>query len=545
MPTGNQIIRPLEYTWSHAPREAWVCDQTARWMYQPAWLENMRGRLALGISLESVAADTAAMCGIDDEYTQRDLDQLQALIEQVYPELSYVYGGEVHNGAQRARAIEAERARLVLDPTRLNAWTTIPPAVMANGQIYPIPPMPDIVNRTPPVEHTERPRRRVRARIFCNEFDAWQIELTRDGERVERPTTSVLKEYMPRELRRLMRTFRVGNASSNREYVRVLQERVLTPAQLGDAFKAWLIASSPRVMDYSSEGYVDATEEAALMRMQPATLIAGGVAFRLQPLDSRDMRPTMRGIRNRAVEAARSEAAALTAGARVDAQLIVRRSEDNASRVRRQLERERAADNLRIPEWLAAGRRYAKFDPVNSRWVVLAECMCLVREFTLYVANLGVKLIWAADANALINLPPRDHTMYVQLALRPDGGYGLREVSYFKYKAPHLSSYCCMTLQGLPERINSTAELSTFEGVLSRGMEEVNLNSLLCTIGSEWQPFIWAQTPLAVRELLPANLSTYERFREMAAIPAELRTWTSVTDMREEAAQTFRIDARP
>jgi hypothetical protein len=105
-----------------------------------------------------------------------------------------------------------------------------------------------------------------------------------------------------------------------------------------------------------------------------------------------------------------------------------------------------------------------------------------------------------------------------------------------------------MGLEGLPEKISSLEDVQRVELAINRGMQQVNLSSLLTNNWKKWHPYIQAQMPEGVKLLLdgdgrnrgywPGELVAAGRLEW----PAAKVTWQREIALEQEANETFQVE---
>ena len=388
---------------------------------------------------------------------------------------------------QRVRRLMGERG-YSLDPLQPTIATVAPPvAAAASVQLQPLP--------------------RVTVRIHKEGAGtyrgAWQFDLKVDGQPKQVPrSTLTVKQFLPKEYKQSLRVIRNSSYNTETELQRVLEEGTIPTRILADALKAYLVSKLEQAQDVQVDSRADA-EDIALLKAQPATLLVGGVAWQLVPAGGRDMRAQLKGIRARVKKGAADEVARLKEQGAAEAKLVVRSAELQAEAQRKDLAKLKAAVEReaasRPPQWLLDSKRMFRLRGAGE-WEVEINVLAKVLRVELTAPSWGnVLLSWAA-------LPLTSYEkLECRLRVQQDGNYDLSYVyaSDPRGCAPHISvDSLCMTLQGLPATISSAEDITIVQAAISRGMEVVNLASLLNYTPNEWLPSLKKQMPRGVLQLL-------------------------------------------
>ena len=386
------------------------------------------------------------------------------------------------------------------------------------------------------------PRVRVTIRHVPGGWPEWEINCKVNGEEVDvsRITTRQIRPFLDPEMRK--RLAASGQRGRSRELISEALNSGAIPTQLmADAYKAYQVSKLAQTQSAESNG--DIEEDTALMRMQPATLLVGGAAYRLVPTGGADMRAPLRNIRRKAREVALAEARSLNEVATRDAQVIVRRAEERATEIRSQLERERASAAIKVPQWLLESGRMFRVDSNNrGGGVIQLKVGTGIEDIIMSVERWATTLHWTPARLPALNGPSQ---MELELYIREEGVYNLDMVTMrgSEWQAPHISYRCCMKLEGIPRTIESGANVKKLEEAISRGMKVVNMNSLLSYDTANYHPWVLAQIPESVRKLI----RTPDRARDWPSKTtlrrdqwsAERVTWNSEVPFAEEAATVF------
>jgi hypothetical protein len=144
------------------------------------------------------------------------------------------------------------------------------------------------------------------------------------------------------------------------------------------------------------------------------------------------------------------------------------------------------------------------------------------------------------------------HPFRMWLTLRPEGVYSFDDLSGDNEYTTHTSDRACMSIQGMPGRINSNRALTLLEEGISRGVRECNINSPLSTDLRKYNPIYLSQLPMVVRNLLDGHyvirpdLAIPDPGQDRVTPEAWLAThpqhrWDNFIPDSVDAAQTFTV----
>lgn len=317
----------------------------------------------------------------------------------------------------------------------------------------------------------------------------------------------------------------------------------ISPQVIVDALKAWAMASASQASSAEGDSTLD-EEGLSLLRANPATLEVGGKVYRLVPTGEINVQPLIRRVKVKALAQATLESQGIRTRAQADARVVVNEAEQRAARIREEIEVARRGANAQAPAWVRASGRAHYWD--GSYWNVELRVGCKVREIRWTVNH------WGAGGTVLywnpIRIPGKRDEYYnsrkmpAWVRLGAEGAITLRSVFMKDFTVTHISSYCCMGLQGVPTRIADLNNLNALEVVLTRGMQVVNLNSPLSNSPGHYWPDFKEQLPEIVLQKLQELVSF------TSASPEEhLRHYPNVTWDRSEAItvesdSTFTVD---
>lgn len=395
-----------------------------------------------------------------------------------------------------------------------------------------------------------RPATRVKVRVHRTRdgYNNWQWTISVDGRNREMPSTRKLRPYIPSQYRVGLRwtsaSYRSGNS------IRECLESGSLPAQiLADAIRAHYIAGLERANEAESEG--DPAEQASLARMQPAILAVGGLSYRLVPVGSADLRAPLRAIRKQAREVAQAEAQQLTASAIADAQTVVQQAEQRARLIRAEIDALRArAGRAMPPEWLLSTGRWMQPDlnyPAN--WIVRMRISLQITSIQLSVPRWNSILSWdplpLAERDLLLGT--NGSLLEVKVSIGPEGAYVFRHIGCVgSQQTPHITDSCCMELQARPLVLTTERQVQELESALGRGMQVVNMNSLLGRVYDQYHPLIKKQLPPAIVEMIKHTRQwPTEAACTRALYPADRVSWQRETSFDEEAEMVFNTGRMP
>lgn len=408
---------------------------------------------------------------------------------------------------------------------------------------------------TLPVPPPARPAVRIRVsvsrgvRVDANGVERstgpWAFELYVGDEAIDVPDRNQVVNFLPKAIR-LPRARRYGN--TYRYWCEQLDTGRLTPQQLHDGFRGYLIAYfTDHARVESEETLTDETRY--LLTSQPATLEVGGRVFRLTPAGQTDVRPLIKRVREKALQAAIGEADGIRTRARTEAANIVSQAEERAGYLRQELEEERRTlSQGRIPEFLQ-GCSFPIKQGGGSAWSVLLALQVEVREIRFTIREWQRILHW----NPLV--PPGD-TFYTRfhcwLHLASDGSCDYTKVNAYTFKTTHIAGHTCMDLNRVPRKIRNATDIEQLRQGLERGLWQINLNSPLARNVWEYHPVYKAFIPKYVQDLLLGNKviepravgAGWETPEEWAARvfpnqPAGYTPWDWSETVDQEAAATF------
>ena len=396
----------------------------------------------------------------------------------------------------------------------------------------------------PSVPPAPRPAPRVRVRVWRDDYNQWQVGVAVGGNNRDLPSVAVVKSLLPPADKHFLPS-RVGRHRSTLYALRTALEGGLSAQSLHDALRAWVVAAEGAATNVQSDSPILDESTAALLNAMPATLEVGGKVYRLVPTKELDARPLIKRVRERALNLARVEGEGIRTRARTDARVVVSEAEARASTLRMEVERERAAIGNRAPEWVVNSGRPHQY--MDGYWYVEIKVLCRVREIRYTVSSWNRVLYWTPLNGDKPNSYYETWRMPVWVRLRPDGHYTKDDISCRGFCSTHIESYMCMELQGLPPTIQSAAHLTTLEGIVSRGMQVINLNSPLNTNPKKYWPAFLEQIPPVPLKLLTSgertdryiipNGRTIERWQ--AENPSIV--WDRSELIEQEVATIFRV----
>lgn len=380
----------------------------------------------------------------------------------------------------------------------------------------------------------------------------YQFKVTIDGTLWAEglPATVHVRQYLPTSARNGLRLRRKTGWSNASYYNDALNNGTVTLQQMADALKAYHLARITEGAQTSAVSQSEHEDDLALLRIQPAMLVVGGLAYKLVPTDARDMRNPLRGIRQRAIAAARGEARRITEVATRDARNVTTQAVEEAERMREEMRRERERAGMAAPpQWLAESGYFFRPDPDNrGAWIVTFPFDAHIDHWQMYVPNWQRTLYW----DSLDVEGPMVRDMWVNIRIHAEGQYTMHDVwATAGAESPHISeSWTCMDLQGLQGTIKTGGQFRSLVAGLERGMKVVNMNSLLNKNMNGWHPFIQAQVPDGIRVMLTKNadgdlptelwpMNTH--LQRMQDWPANEVTWNNSRTTAEEGAEVFRV----
>lgn len=332
----------------------------------------------------------------------------------------------------------------------------------------------------------------------------------------------------------------------DRFYLQEALEAGCNAQVLADILKTWAVAKYSQSQEGGADTNID-EETSYLLRSQPATLDVGGRIYRLVPTGEVDTRPLIRKVKTRALAGVKVEADGIRSRAATDARMVVTEAEQRAGRVRAEIEALQRSANSQVPVWIRDSKRPHFWD--GSYWNLELSLGCKIREIRYTVSQWGdggTVLYWNPLVPVVNGVHREDswysyHPMKAWVRLGVNGGFSLDSVRMKEWTVTHIHDRVCMGLQGVPSRLTNLEEVRLLEGILTRGMQVVNLNSPLSR--ERYWPDFDAQLPPQVK-LFFANVRMFDSYRNVTSFRRDYPefTWDREEAISREAETSFTLD---
>lgn len=294
------------------------------------------------------------------------------------------------------------------------------------------------------------------------------------------------------------------------------------------------------------------------MATEPAIIAIGDMIFTLQPRGAVKAGKAMGAIRERITGAATKLAKNIKDNSVKESAALIKAGEEQLARARRQIEQERAANKnvLIIPEWIVAYGIPVRKNVSGSSvypYLVGMEIPTRIVEFQCHYEHLEEHgssrdrntimetLRWPA-VKAFDEYVMQSVQIWIPVSFAT-WAYDYKNAKIistlgYPWMTPHLGSdRCCMDLQGMPSTMPDKARYEAVRLAITRGMERVNLNSLLHGLNS-WHPQMAAQVPPIVKKVIDEAMCIPPDADEIGWFgnyPMERTT------VKQEGSQTFEL----
>lgn len=374
------------------------------------------------------------------------------------------------------------------------------------------------------------PRLRVTITRPSAAYEQWMLTIT-NGPSI---SPADIKAQLSREYQRMV-PVRIWNAVSDTQRLvhRAIENHSIPVEVMLAACQAAAIAKQARDRQgiWTSEQLP--ADLAEIVADSPALLAIGDKLFQLTPQGVISGSRGIALIRARVTERAKGQAERLLTAARTEARGLIASGERQLSAIREMIASEQRAAEMTLPGWVIASQYQVRASgDATFPWAIAITVNTKVDTFVINSSNGAATLSW--DAVSISH--PRDMALWLPINFTT-GAFNYERVipdQHSMGKLPHINSYCCMSLQGMPEKVTGGRELRMVTDAINRGQRVVNLSSLLSAF-NHWHPDVIAQTPAVIASWLRGGA----RSSDLDALALTANTSIPV---REEAAETFTIE---
>lgn len=346
----------------------------------------------------------------------------------------------------------------------------------------------------------------------------WMAKVT-NGPDPQRCTGVELRTHIPKEWHRAIAN-RYWEGQNAAALVHRLMEAGVPPEVVLAGVQGVCLAKQAREQTgvFSLEQQVADPEFMEELLAQPPMILIGDKLFSLQAQGAIAAGRGLAVMRKRVMDKAKGSIEKLMTNARSEAKVIVlaaeRKQGELMAGVESKMQELGRLQAMRLPEWVMDQRYgYALMPMIGDEsypWRLLLRGVSLRLERVTWMADperrgaSGRFYIWKAQTDKY-----QDETIDLWLPVnfategfKYDGtSYGCSIPQWHRWSLPHIDHQgCCMKLQGMPEKLRGHQDLAKVVEVLSRGMLEINLNSLLDSNMANYPKGLKDQLPQIVKE---------------------------------------------